>query len=213
MDYHHVRTAQSLAMLPCPAGWGRGCLGHCRTQSRECLLMAVGARGRGRAGGAGWMGWAAGRGRAWDLASVPNLLQASPFTSLSLSFLLHSGEWGQEGPSLPAETGKLRLQAHRAGACSQCCPGHLLCPLHPLLPGPLLQLSCHISVSRSISVLSVCLFVCSLPLPLFSPLLLSVHLPCNNLTPFLTSLSPSSVCMFVSSSRSDSSSSCLLLPI
>lgn len=92
MDYHHVRTGQSLAMLSCPAGWGWGCLGHCRTQSRECLLMAVGARGWGRVGGAGWMGWAAGRGRAWDLASVPNLLQASPFTSLSLSFL--PPQWG-----------------------------------------------------------------------------------------------------------------------
>lgn len=42
--------------------------------------MAIGAWG-------GRMGWAAGSGRAWDPASVLNLVQASPFPSLNLSFL------------------------------------------------------------------------------------------------------------------------------
>lgn len=190
MDYHHVRTGQSLAMLSCPAGWGWGCLGHCRTQSRECLLMAVGARGRGRVGGAGWMGWAAGRGRAWDLASVPNLLQASPFTSLSLSFL--PPQWGvgagrSKPPGRDRETGSKGVgQGLVPRAAQDTCS-----VLASASPGPPHQLSRHISVSRSTSV----------------------RLPCNNLTPFLTSLSPSSVCMFASSSRSDSSSSCLLLPV
>ena len=35
--------------------------------------MAIGASGWGRAGGARWMGWAAGRGRAWDLGIGPQL--------------------------------------------------------------------------------------------------------------------------------------------
>lgn len=209
--------------LSCPGGWGRGCLGPCLTRSSECPLMAVGTRG------AGGTGLAAGSGRAWDLALVPNLLQASPFPSLSLSFLLLSGErWLGEGgaPSTPAEMGKLRLQGHQAGAGSQHCPELLPRPFHPLLPGPLLQLTLHLSDCLSLSVhlsvflhlpVSPFLYLSLLPafpsvFPHYSSVCLSFSLsPLRQSDSFLSSLS-ASVCMFVSSSLSDSSSFCLLSP-
>lgn len=195
-------------LLSCPGGWGRGCLGPCLTRSSECPLMAVGARG------AGGMGLAAGSGRAWDLALVPNLLQASPFPSLSLSFLLQSGErWLGEGgaPSTTVEMGKLRLQGNQAGADSQHCPELLPRPFRPLLPGPLLQLSLCISLTASVSLsislsfsiclyLHFCIFLCSLPFHLFSPttplsVCLSVCLRYVSLIPFSALSLHQSVCL------------------
>ena len=211
-------------MLSCPGGWGRGCLGPCLTWSRECPLMAVGTRG------AGWMGWAAGSGRAWDLALGPNLLQASPFPSLSLSFLLLSGEtWLGEGGGSKHSSRDGETEAPRAPGRGwfPALPRAPAPPLPSASPGPpppaltlrlsdCLSLSVHLFVFLHLPV-SPFLYLSLLPAfpsvsPHYSSVCLSFTLsPLCQSDSFLSSLS-ASVCMFVSFSLSDSSSSCLLSP-